>query len=200
MKDPFLAPQASDERMKGDDAASRLQISQKRQHQGMGIDDAGGGRPQCSDGANLRLHRRNLAGADDLQIMHAGVRAAGPDGLEPADLRLVSGDDQLAAAGMGDASFGQIGIEPVLAGHAEPRLQRTLRIVEAGMDDLAVARGCLGADPFGGLDHQHLAPGQRQRPRDGEADDAGPDHHALDIRHAAEPQVRGIAVSTIRVQ
>ena len=36
-----------------------------------------------------------------------------------------------------------------------------------------------GADGVGGLQHHHLAPGQRQRACHRQADDAGPDHHAV---------------------
>ena len=47
-----------------------------------------------------------------------------------------------------------------------------------------------------------LAAGQRQRPRHREADDAGPDHEAIDIAHgaASASAARGIAVSTSLAQ
>ena len=40
-----------------------------------------------------------------------------------------------------------------------------------------------------GLEHDHLAPGQRQLARHGEADDAGADHDAVDPFHASDPLV-----------
>jgi hypothetical protein len=52
------------------------------------------------------------------------------------------------------------------------------------MDHLAVARRGAGADAAFGLEHQHLAPAERQRARHGQADHAGTHHHRIDPIHA----------------
>src|SRR6185437_3871239 len=80
---------------------------------------------------------------------------------------------------MWETAFGTIGIEEVAARDAKARLQTIPGIMQPSMDDLAVARGSLGADPALLLEHHDLAPGERQGPRHGKADDAGTDHHAF---------------------
>ena len=67
------------------------------------------------------------------------------------------------------------------------------------MDDLAVARGCLRADPFAGIDDENLMPCQCKRARHGKADNTGSSNNAPDIRHVGVGQA-GIAVSTMLAQ
>src|SRR6185312_1114106 len=101
-------------------------------------------------------------------------------------LRLLAGDGELAEPAVRDAALAAIGIEAVAAGDAEARLEAPFRIVQPGMDDLAVARRGLRADPALLLEHQHLAPAPRQRPRHREPDHARADHHAFDgVGHAS---------------
>ena len=99
------------------------------------------------------------------------------------DLGGVGGDDQLAAVAERDAARAAEIVEHPLAGHAEARHQAAARVVDAGVDHLAVAAGGLGADALGGLQHQHLAPGLGQGAGDRDADHAGADDHALDLVH-----------------
>jgi hypothetical protein len=66
--------------------------------------------------------------------------------------------DQLAAALMRDATLGRIGIQPLPALNAQPRLPRPGCVVQAGVDDLAVAGAGGGAEGVGGLqDHDLVA-------------------------------------------
>src|SRR6266849_981901 len=82
-----------------------------------------------------------------------------------------------------------IGIETLAAGDAARRLQAVGRIIEAAMDDLAVARGCLGPDPVGAFEDDDLVPGQRQSPRRCQADHASPDDDRFDLVHCLSPKM-----------
>src|SRR3990172_2361090 len=70
---------------------------------------------------------------------------------------------------------------------AGARLERSLRVVDAGMDHFRVARTGMGADRILGLQDHDFAPGERERARDREADHARSDHHALDAIHGRYP-------------
>ncbi len=93
-------------------------------------------------------------------------------------LRHVDGDGELAATTMGDAVHLTIAIQKLLAGNAQRAFERCGRVVNAGMNHLAVARTGVHAElPLAlGDDHRRREPvpaGDRQ------VDDAGADHHAL---------------------
>ena len=93
-------------------------------------------------------------------------------------------DDQLAAIAMRDAVVPAISIERALAADAHPRHQAARLVIDAGVDHLAVARGRHGADRLGRLQHDHLAAGLRQPPRDRKADHARTDNDALNLVHS----------------
>jgi hypothetical protein len=61
------------------------------------------------------------------------------------------------------------------------------------MDHLAVARGGDGADALGRFQHDHLAPSERQPPRDRKADDTRTDNDALNFVHGQLFYVRELA-------
>ena len=84
---------------------------------------------------------------------------------------------------MGHAMLAAIGIETLAAGDAARRLQAAGRIIEAAVDDLAVARGGLGADPVGAFEDDDLVPLQREGPRRRQADHPGPDDDRFDLFH-----------------
>jgi hypothetical protein len=94
--------------------------------------------------------------------------------LQPGKLGWVSRDDHLPAPFGGNAFLLTVGIYLARALHAEARLERAGRIVDAGMDDAAVVRGLVLADR--GLLFQHRKPESRvppqQFPPRGQPDDA----------------------------
>ena len=75
----------------------------------------------------------------------------------------------------------QKAIEQLLAAHAQRRAQAAGRIVDAGVDHLAVAGGSLRADQLVLLQHHHLVAGHGQRPGDGQPDRAGADDDGFDV-------------------
>ena len=104
--------------------------------------------------------------------------------------------------------LGAIGVEQAPAGDAGPRHQAALGVVDAGVNDLGIARAGLGADAFGGLDDDDLTAGKGKRPGDREADHTGADHHAIDSfeqgrihgrmvldRHAGASNMKGALVT-----
>ena len=113
-------------------------------------------------------------------------------------LGLVRGDDQLAAAPVLDAARLGVAVEELLALDAGPRLQAARRVVDAGVDHLAVARAGLGADRVGALEDDDLAPGRGQPLRDREPDDAGPDDDAVDAVQRQSPADRASRSARVR--
>jgi hypothetical protein len=139
-----------------------------------------------------------------LQVVHAIGAGAGRDGIELGDLGFAGGDDQLAAASMGNRAFGAVGVKLLAAGNAKPRLERSGRIVDAGVDHLAVARADAGAERRFGFEDQHLATQGGEPARRGEADDAGADHRAIDFSiglcgRVAIHTMRGVTMIPVRV-
>src|SRR5260370_14865705 len=127
-----------------------------------------------------RLKGGRLAAGDTFEVINAVRRSPAPHALEDRQLLLSDGVRELAQPLVRDAALGAIGIEPVAAGNAEARLEAALGVMQPGVDHLAVARGRLGADPALLLQHQHLAPAARQRPRHPKPHPARADHHAFD--------------------
>ena len=93
-----------------------------------------------------------------LQVVDAVRRRLGADGFERRFLRRIGGDDELAAPRVWHTALGTIGVQAVLAGDARARFERAGRIVDPGVDHLAVARAGLGAD--------HALPPRAAAPRD----------------------------------
>ena len=98
---------------------------------------------------------------------------------------------QLAAARVRHAVLGAEGVEQLLAAHAQRRPQAAGRIVDAGVDHLAVARARLRADQLVLLQHHRLMAGQGERARHRQPDDAGPDDNGLHVRRHAPLPCRG---------
>lgn len=158
-----------------------LGVTQQGQHQAVGVNDAGGRRPQRGDARQRRLQRSRLGGIEPLQVIHAVAPALLQQTLQAFDLGRIGGDDQFAEALVFHAVTVAIGIQPLLALDAQLRLEAPIRVVEAGVNHLGVARADPDANPRARLHHQHLMTGLGQGTRHCQADHAGPDHHTLDI-------------------
>ena len=150
----------------------------------MAVDDPGRRREQRARAGQRRLQRRRLARKQRRSSTPLASARAWMTRSRSASSS-AGGHDQLAAVPVRDAALAAIGVERVLAGRRRSRAIRLpARVIDAGVDHLAVARGGLGADPVGRIQHQHLAPGQRQRPGDGKADHPGADDNALHLVHS----------------
>ena len=158
-------------------------IALQREHQAVAVDDAGRRRQHRSRAVQRRFQRDRLCGTQPGQIVHAAGLAALHQRAQCAFLRCVGGHHQLAATPVRDAMRLAVVVQQLTPAHAQPGLQRPRGVVQAGVDDLAVARTGAGTDGRRGFEHDHLAPGQCQRARHAQADDAGTDDHAVDSIH-----------------
>ncbi|OWK19426.1 hypothetical protein AJ88_41205 [Mesorhizobium amorphae CCBAU 01583] len=183
---PIGASDRRDNRsQEGERRAGGFGVAVQRQHQRVAVDDAGRRRQQRAGAGQMRLKAFRLLARQQFEIGNAAALRIGPDRLQPVELRRFDGNDQLAGAGMADAALAAIGIEPFAPFDAEPRLQASRRIVDAGVDDFGIARTRSGADVCGLFDHQHFAAGQSECAGDGEADDTRPGNNAIDCVHRA---------------
>ena len=147
----------------------------------MAVDDAGARGVERRHAGELRLELPGLSAGNQRQILDAVAHALPADRLDFRQLRRVGRDDKLAAATVLDAVAGAILVQHAPAAHAVARAQRIGRIVHAGMDDLAVARGDAGADAMLGLRHDDVVAGTRRGARGREPDHAGADDEDLHL-------------------
>src|SRR6185437_4328346 len=152
-------PAALDRRPADDHRASSLGVALIGEHQRMAVDDAGRGRDEAADRGEIRLKTAQRVGAEEFKIADAVRRRPLANAVEQRELALLAGDDELAEPLVLDAALGAIGIEHLAAGDAGARLEAAPRVVDAGMDDLAVARGGLEADAVFALEHHDLDAG-----------------------------------------
>jgi hypothetical protein len=125
--------------VEGEDDAGVFGVPLQRQHEGVRIHDPRRGRQQRGDALDLGFQRLRLPAGDQLQVLHAVGPGLGLDAAQRVDLAVFGGDDQLAAAAVRHAALGTVGIQRMPARHAQARLPRALWVVDAGVDDLAVA-------------------------------------------------------------
>src|SRR6476469_9507891 len=98
------------------------------------------------DASELRLEspgRRSLDDLDALDAVDLGLLVHGGQALA---LALVGGDDEFAALAMRHAVRSAKGVQHPPPAGAVKGAARASRIIEPGMDDLAVARGHPGTD------------------------------------------------------
>jgi hypothetical protein len=136
---------------------------------------------ECGHASRMRLDLADLVGGQRPQAGHLVDPAVPLQRSEPRELRLLRGDDQLPRALEVDAVVLAVAIEAAGSLDTEPRLQRAGRVVDAGVDDATGATCLVGADVILGLQHAdpRARPSAQQLPRDGEADDAAPDHGGI---------------------
>jgi hypothetical protein len=115
--------------------------------------------------------------------MHAAGLGLGADLVELVDLARLRRHDELTEPLMRDAALAAIGVKTVASGNAEPCLQAALRIIDAGMDDFRITRARFGADAVGGFEDENVTPGECQRARRRQTDDARPDDGAINLIH-----------------
>ena len=182
--DPVLngAP-GKDRRVERDHCAVSFGVALQRQHEGMAVDDAGRRRQQRPISDQRGFERARLLAAEPNEIVDAVGLGLGFKRGELVDLARVHRHQELAASLVRYAELLAERVQHRLAVDAEPRFDEPRRIVDAGMDDFAVARTDAPADPAIGFDDDHLAPSASERPRDGKTDHARADDKALNQFH-----------------
>src|ERR1700687_6503369 len=104
----------------------------------------------------LWCERQSLGPLQECQFHAVGARRRG-DPVQLGKLGLRGGDDELAAAPMGDAVPATEVVQALTPRDAQAGLERAVRIVDAGVDHLAVARAGAGAEVRGRLENQYVA-------------------------------------------
>src|ERR1700730_8321056 len=110
-----------------------------------------------------RFERHSLGPGEECQLHAVGARRGG-DPRQLGKLRLGGRDDELAAAPMRDAALATEVVQALAARDAQACLERAARIIDAGVDHLAVARAGTGSEALGGFKNQYLAAPQRELP------------------------------------
>jgi hypothetical protein len=104
--------------------------------------------------------------------------------VQHRDLPLVRRHDELSALPMGDVTFAAVRVEPPSAIDTPLRLERTGGVIQAGVDDLAVARRRFRAGLPVPFQQQHGEPAAtNKRTRYGRSHNAGADHDHVDPFH-----------------
>ena len=125
-----------------------------------------------------------VGAADQFEVGDAAGNAGRLDVLESSHFSIVRCDDQFPASAVGNAVLETIAIQQRFPLDAKGRLFRAWRIVDAGVNDLAVARARYAADPVFRFENQNLSALNGKAPRDRQPNHAGADHYAVNvIRH-----------------
>ena len=129
------------------------------------------------------LERARLLAAQPDEIGDAVGLGLGFERSEFVDLACVRRHQELAASLVRNAELSAKRVQHRFAVDAEPRLVEPRRIIDAGVDDFAVARTDARANSALALDDDHLPPGPSERPRNGKADDPRADDETLNQFH-----------------
>src|ERR1700733_2220136 len=157
----------------------RRRITPQRQHEGVAVDDAGRRRKKGSLRLELRLKRSCLLAPEPDEIDDTFRFRPSLKRREACELALIGRDDELTAAPVRHAVFAAEVIQHLLSLDAQVRFDQAGRIIDAGVNDLAVSRTYPRADGVFRLDNYDLPPGARERSGDRQPDDPGADDETL---------------------
>jgi hypothetical protein len=128
-------------------------------------------RVQCREAARRRLDRGDLVRPEPRHPLHPVRLRSALELVEPGEVGVAHGHHELPAALHGDPALRAVRVERGGALHAQPRLQRPGRVVEAGVDHAAVVAGLVRAEPVLPLEHDDPPSAQRELPGGGQPDD-----------------------------
>ena len=134
-------------------------------------------------GDQLGFERARVLAAEPYEIADSIGLGLSLKRGEPVDLSWVHRDQKLAASLVRNAELLAECVKHCFAVDAEPRLVEPCRIIDAGMDDFAIARTDPGANPALAFDDDHFPPGESERSRDGKTDDTRPDDETFNRFH-----------------
>src|SRR5207237_8191497 len=126
---------AGERRARQKNHAGAGSIAEQRRDQILGGDDARFGRPERGERRHRGLASLDERAIDDRETVDAVRVAARLQRLELVALRGVVRDDELAALSVRDAMLAAELVEATAAVDRDPRLERSRRIVTAGVDD-----------------------------------------------------------------
>ena len=128
----------------------------------MAVEHAGFRRRQRADAEQFRLQRARGIAADQFEPLDAIGLALHLERLDPGKFFRIGGHNELAALIMGDTMRGAELVEHAPAAGRVASPQRAGRIIDAGMDHLAVARRDAVADTAGRFGDDHFMAAQRR--------------------------------------
>jgi hypothetical protein len=113
-----------------------------------------------------------------------GSRGGG-NAFEDSSLALGAGDNELPTLAVLNAAIATELIEELAPSETKPGFERSRRVVDAGVNNLAVARTDAGAGLCFSFQDDRFQTASCQAARDGQAHDPGTDHYAVHcIDHA----------------
>ena len=154
----------------------------QRQHVAMAVDDPRLGRVKRGDAEQRGLHPHRIGGIEHGHVLDAVLERLGVDRLELGNIGVLGDDEQLAELAMGNAVRGAIGVKQTARARTLQGLLAAGRIVEPGVNDLAVARRRAGADAGSSLRHDDVVAAQRRLARDRKPHHPSADHQNLHRR------------------
>ena len=163
-----------------------LRVAQQSQHEGVGIDDARRRRKQRLRYGKRRFESARLIAAEPGQIHDAVGLGLLLDGRKISDFAFGRRRQYFAAAPVRYAIFSAKSVKHRLALDAQACLVETGRVVDAGVNDFAVAGTCPRANDPLAFEHDHFVPRARQCACDRKTDDARADHQTFYRIHKAE--------------
>ena len=149
----------------------------------MAVHNAGAGRVHSRYAAQVGLQRQGFFPAEQHQVAHAIGGSFGDDARELRNLGLRRGHNELAAASVAYAAFCTVVVEQRLALHAQTRFERPRGVIDARVNDLAVARAGACANRISSLQHHDVAARERQCTGHGQPDNARADDYAIYLVH-----------------
>ena len=176
-----------------DPASCALEVSPESRRDRAVVDDPGAGGVQRRDAAHLRLDVRELLSRETPKVTGPVRPAAVLELVERRNLRLVDRDDHLPAALDGDpAAIAEL-VERASAAHAQARLQRARRVVDARMHDAGVVPGLVAADSVLLVedDDGEARMTERKLARGRQPEDPGPDDEEVAALGRRLKRVRG---------
>ena len=176
----------SDPRGRGvedDDGAVLLGGAAVERHQGVGVDDAGGGGEESGRRPHRGLHGGHFIPGEHPQVPDPALLRVLPYRLELFRLAIVRRDHDLARRTPGDGVFGAELPQEAVPLDAEARLHGSGGVIEAGVDDLAVAARCLLAERGVLLDDGDVEAREGELARAGQSDHARSNYQYIESFH-----------------
>ncbi len=180
----LLGLDAVDAAAVGDLPADRFEVGQQRQHQGGDVDDAGAGRQERADAAQVGLESARFGGGEPREVVDAVVVRAPADALQGFQFGVVDRDEQLADPAVRNRARLAVFVEQHAPADAQAGFVGAGLVVEAGVDHARIARARLLPKTIAAFHDQGLAAAQLQRPADRQPDDPGTDHDAVCLVHS----------------
>ncbi len=143
------------------------------------VGDRGLGRVERGDAGHVGLDLGEIVGFEPPQPGNAVLVCPFGEPPQRFELALLGRDDELAARVVGEVALGAVVAQEVQSAPAQPGLQRSGRVVDAGMHDAAVVGGLVAREGRLLLEHDDLRRGRGvgELAGGGEAEDAATDDH-----------------------